>query len=564
MPKTTVTKPPATSVASKAQRKAKAPATTVGAAEETSFEVDIRPDAAALRMFRSLSFTPWYALGEFVDNSISSYFHMRKALEAEHGADFSCDVRISFADRVGRLVVEDNAGGIAPADIRRALKTGEPPPESEVGLNLHGVGMKAASFWWGRHLTIESWPLGEAEGWTVEIDLGEAGTQPQATAAVRSIPWRGHSGTKITVDGLWQNTPVASKTRSTVAAYLPSIYRKFISIAEADGPLGAGGHPVRLFLDGTQLSFEPPKLLEEPYWPNGDGPEKGADPVTWRKDIRVDLSTGRSVSGWVGILEVMSRELSGFTLHYRGKGIGGVTPLNSTKDGNSGFRPRAIFGQAGSYRAQSYIGEFDVTALGKSITTDSTMWTPDEEEEFVDHVLEQMKDDDRDLWSMAVNFKRRRRNKVDTSNLEKVSSAAAMQLSGAVTGNISHDDPADEPTEPQVEDDTPEHRFTITDREVHTHSFGLRFTTARSARFIAVGEDAARRNHTIVVNEGHPLFDDLPPIDVNTRALLTRLSLALAAAEVFVESPDRHAVRAKMNEILDLVHPEPADLEDTV
>lgn len=50
------------------------------------FVVDVRPDAAAPRMFRSLSFTPWYALGEFVDNSISSYFQNVTRLERSGAA----------------------------------------------------------------------------------------------------------------------------------------------------------------------------------------------------------------------------------------------------------------------------------------------------------------------------------------------------------------------------------------------------------------------------------------------------------------------------------------------
>jgi hypothetical protein len=527
------------------------------------FDVDIRPDAAALRMFRNLSFTPWYALGEFVDNSISSYFQNRTKLEKTYGKNYTCDVKVSFDDRIGRLVVDDNAGGIASSEIQRALRTGEPPPDTSVGLNLHGVGMKAAGFWWGRHLKIETWPLGESHGWTVEIDLGKAGTRPQSTASVHEIPGRSHSGTRITVDGLWQNAPVAPKTRATIGAYLPSIYRKFISVADAESRInvaGEGSHPVRLFLEDRQLSFEPPKLLRAPFWPAADGPSKGARSRLWRKEITVKLSSGKRIEGWVGILDTMSRELSGFTLHYRGKGIGGVTPLDSTKDSNSGFRPRAIFGQAGSYRAQSYIGEFDVTALGKSITTDSTMWTPDEEDEFVEHVLTELKDERLDLWSMAVNYKRRRRGQVERKSLERASSAAARQLRDAVSGTISHAPVADD----FVEDERhgPEVRFVITDQEVHTHSFGLRFSTSRFRPFVTLIENPARRSHSVVVNENHPLFDDLPPVDIHVRTLLTRLALSLAAAEVFVESPDRSNVRSKMNQILDMVHPDPSDIPE--
>ena len=37
----------------------------VQSGQDFEFEVNIEPDASALRMFRSMSFTPWYALGEF-------------------------------------------------------------------------------------------------------------------------------------------------------------------------------------------------------------------------------------------------------------------------------------------------------------------------------------------------------------------------------------------------------------------------------------------------------------------------------------------------------------------
>lgn len=375
--------------------------------------------------------------------------------------------------------------------------------------------MKAAAFWWGRHLSIETWPLGEPHGWKVEIDLGEAGSKPQGTAAVRQIAARADSGTRITVDGLWQNSPVASKTRAAVGAYLPSIYRKFISLADAEAGLGIaldGSHLVRLYLDGRRLSFEPPKLLSAPYWPSPEGPQKGARSRVWRRKVKLRLTTGKEIEGWIGILDTMSRELSGFTLHYRGKGIGGVTPLDGSKDSNSGFRPREIFGQSGSYRAQSYIGEFDVTALGKSITTDSTLWSPDEEAEFVSHILAKLKDPKFDMWSMAVNFKRRKRAKTESSRLQKASGAAASQLGSAVSGEISHGQspekrPPAVPVKPSV-------RFVITDKEVHTHQFALGFTSDREHAFLTVDEDGAQRNHVVVLNENHPLFDDLPPVDV--------------------------------------------------
>ena len=55
---------------------------------EDTFKVDIRPDVAALRIFRSMSFTPWYALGEFVDNSITSSIKSLPSLKKLNGYNY--------------------------------------------------------------------------------------------------------------------------------------------------------------------------------------------------------------------------------------------------------------------------------------------------------------------------------------------------------------------------------------------------------------------------------------------------------------------------------------------
>jgi hypothetical protein len=113
---------------------------------EDTFKVDIRPDVAALRIFRSMSFTPWYALGEFVDNSITSSIKSLPSLKKLNGSDYELQISIDFDKTNDTLVVEDNAAGISRSEIERALKTGIPPADTSIGLSKHGVGMKAAKF----------------------------------------------------------------------------------------------------------------------------------------------------------------------------------------------------------------------------------------------------------------------------------------------------------------------------------------------------------------------------------------------------------------------------------
>ena len=403
------------------------------------FEVNIEPDASALRIFRSMSFTPWYALGEFVDNSITSALKNINSLTERNGKDYQLNISISFPAGTNSLIVEDNAAGITQTEMQRALKTGVPPDDTSIGLSKHGVGMKAASLWWGEHVIIDTYSLDEPNGWHVEIDVSEKG-EVTSIVKVTKIPHRGYSGTRLEVRGLWQKTPQA-KTVTSIKSYLPSIYRAFLGETSTNSQLKCV-----ILYQNQPLKFEYPKLLTEPLWTSTNGPGEGELPRYWRKNIFIQLKTGKKIEGWVGILDRMSRDLSGFFLHYRGKGIAGVVPLNSdtsedqaeAKDAISrgSYKPRRIFKQQGSYPDQSFIGEFDITEFGKTITTDSPLWTPDEEGEFIDILFNKMSDDD--FIRMATNLRRNKAAVVDEEENIKSDKTEAQVIKDALSGHIDH------------------------------------------------------------------------------------------------------------------------------
>ena len=59
-------------------------------------------------MLRHLNYKAWFALAEFVDNSLQSYLDKRAALERVHGPDFKLRVRIDF--EAGGLLAHLNQG----------------------------------------------------------------------------------------------------------------------------------------------------------------------------------------------------------------------------------------------------------------------------------------------------------------------------------------------------------------------------------------------------------------------------------------------------------------------
>jgi hypothetical protein len=538
---------------------------------DENFEVNIQPDVSALRMFRSMSFTPWYALGEFVDNSITSAMKSHKELVERNGQDYQLRIQIDFPVDSDELIIKDNAAGISRSEMQRALKMGKAPQDISIGLSRHGVGMKAAAFWWGSRLEIRTYPIGEDHGWHTLIDLSEEG-EVAAAARVTAIPSRGFPGTEVHIKNLWQKTPRA-RTKGAIREYLPSIYRAFLG-----GGTGATALQCTLEYEGEPLRYENELLLTAPFWATKDGAVDGATPVAWRADFDATLGSGKRINGWYGILAKMSRDKSGFFLHYRGKGIAGVVPVlhaGTNKGGHeaegakdaiarSSYKPRKIFGQVGMYLDQSFVGEFDVSDFGKTISTDSPLWSPEDESEFIDLLYAHMtKDADRNFLKMAANY---RRNAVAREVQKEFADAQALdsrRIESALTNNVIHTDaallpPGEYSTPPTISDggssgpaDESElaHQFTIEDRDGHEHKFILRFIADRSADFIGVFGKPGNLEHEVHVNRSHAILDDIPD-DMRTRQLLSRIAFALAAAEVFLTLFQKQQIREKMNEYL--------------
>lgn len=540
---------------------------------EDSFEVNIQPDVSALRMFKSMSFTPWYALGEFVDNSLTSAMKYQDDLVAMNGPDYKVRIQIDFSSETNDLVIKDNAAGISRSEMmNRALRTGKAPQDISVGLSRHGVGMKAAAFWWGSRLEIKTYPIGEPHGWLAVIDVSDE-EEMQAMVSVKPIPSRGFPGSEIRIKGLWQKIP-ARKTKHAIKAYLPSIYRSFLGG-------GAGVEQIGCVLEyeGAELRYENPPLLKAPFWPTKDGQLEGAEPRLWKNTFKKSLSTGKTITGWYGILETMGRDKSGFFLHYRGKGIAGVVPVTPLdgRDGHeaegakdaiarSSYKPRRIFGDAGLYPDQSFVGEFDVSDFGKTLTTDKPIWSDDEEDEFVEALfLEMTHDETNNFLKMAKNYRRRGVAKEIQREIAAAREDEVRRVQESMSGKVEHREVSD--NDPQnylqppklelpvgVDHDAGigQSKYSIKDRDEHDHSFNLEFVSDRSADFISVYEDRDGLSHTVRVNGSHPMMDGIP-LDTKTHLLLERIAFALASAEVFLTMMHKQRIRETMNDHLRLI-----------
>jgi hypothetical protein len=528
--------------------------------DNSDFDVDIRPDTSALRMFRNINFKPWYALGEFVDNSISSGIKNFDVLKKTNGKDFVARISIEFDHENDVLVIEDNAAGITREVLKeRALRTGKQPDDISTGLNRHGVGMKAAGFWWGARMKIKTYPIGQDHGWEAIMDISEENEfEETEVTKVKSIPHRGYSGTKIEISKLWQKIP-DGKAQKTIKSYLPSIYRIFLDPNSEYYEI-----PCEIFYQDELLNFNLPELLEAPYWAKKAVKPDASSPILyWKDDVDITLKTGQQIKGWIGILKVMSRDLSGFFLHYRGKGIAGVVPHLSpeedkkatTKDLliSSGFKPRQIFGQTGSHTDSSFIGEFDISEFGKTITTDSPLWTDEERDDFIEQLLKFMSRPEKNYIAMGINYRRREAAKEDKVELIEQSENELILIKSGIESKIDHSEPSREDTLSIEESEIPSEenifRVDFLDQELHKHEFTMEFIFDRSSDFLTIKEEETAFNHRVRINLSHPAMDHVV-INNDSKHLLRRVLFGLSAAEVMLTSYDKNKIRKKMNEIL--------------
>ena len=316
--------------------------------------VSIRPGVSILSVLRHLNYRPWYAVAEFVDNSLQSFLDHRADLERVEGPDFRLRVSIELsAVDGGRLVVRDNAAGIHEADYARAFRPAEIPPDRH-GMAEFGMGMKSAACWFANRWTVRTSALGEAVTRTVHFDierivhdrLEELTVKPEDSAAEAHF-------TEITLEGL-HRVPQA-KTIAKIKQHLCSIYRVFLR----QGLL-------ELSFDGDPLSYREVKTLRAAHYK-----EPGGEPVEWRKEIDFDFGRDLRATGFAALRETASTSEAGFALFRRDRLIIGSA--------DEGYRPEAVFGKSNSYRYQRLFGELHLEGFEVTHTKDGFRWDEHED-----------------------------------------------------------------------------------------------------------------------------------------------------------------------------------------
>ena len=367
--------------------------------------VGIRPDIGVLSVLKHLNYKPWYALAEYVDNSIDSYLKNAEALHALHGDWYTLRVRIDIDAITNRIIITDNAAGITDNDLERALKMAEAPPD-KTKLSEFGMGMKAASCWFSSTWRVKTKALDEPYAKTVSFNVDEIVRHKtyDLSVAREKKPEKEHY-TRIELVDV-PNLPIKG-TITKIKAHLRSIYREFLRRGKLE-----------LLLNNEKLEYEEPAILKAPLYTEDEGTDR-----LWRKDIRFECAGGRSVRGFAAIREKASTADAGFALFRRGRVIEG-----SAEDG---FRPETLFGQANSFRYQRVFGELHLDGFSVSHTKDGFQWE-ECQEEFLEKLRVALDTAAMPILKQADHYRKRIPKTADIkTETQKAVNSTAAAMSGA-------------------------------------------------------------------------------------------------------------------------------------
>ena len=318
--------------------------------------IDIRPATSVYGTYRRLSYKPWFAIAEFIDNSTQSYYSNKKELKNDPNFR-KLVIRVNYNSNDGILIIEDNAFGMNYEDFQRALILDKPPKDT-TGRNEFGMGLKTAACWFGDLWTVETTEYGSNKKFTATMDIKKF--EREKTESIKPIieyvPFEQHT-TKITITDL--NQKLTSSNIKKIKDLLQRIYRNDLRSGEID-----------ILWNDEKLTYEEIEIFTETL-------EDGTTKV-WKQDVSFEVADpfGKTyhVNGWIGIQKEGSYSKGGFALLRRGRVIIGT---------DSNYLPTEIFGTGGTYQRLYVCGELSLDDFPITQAKDGFMWDNGLEDNFI-------------------------------------------------------------------------------------------------------------------------------------------------------------------------------------
>ena len=526
-------------------------------------KINIRPTSGVYATYKRLSYQPWTAIAEFVDNSTQSFYDHQEELMAQKYAK-GLSISIDYIEDVeygDRIEIYDNAYGMEWSDFQRAVVL-DRPPRNVNGRNEFGMGLKTAACWFGSLWSVESTQLGSKNKYYTEINVDEVGKYKTEEIDVQEeiVSPREHY-TKIVIRNLNKKIKGA-RTIGKVKELLASIYRE---------DLRSG--LVKISYNGTMLHFKEAPVYSETI----DGATR-----QWKKEVNFVIDhEGKTltVRGFIALRLPGSVKDAGFTLLRRGRVIVGGADSN--------YRPSEIFGDSKTFTSQRLYGELHMDNWPVTQAKDNFDWHNGGLEEKFIEVLKELTPEYRkkaeDIRVRetidATTLARTAMQGLSTSgvfenvNVHIVESttiaanpAGEFQTNDLIVADVITSTnegflPIEEAITEENDSVTIQGGNQIDCSFTHcgiAYAFHIFLEAANPSAHWLVVEQNKNADFTLYINMRHPFFKPL----ISKREFLPimiRMSIAMVLAEIeaTLMSPDGRIeasdIRLKMNEILDNV-----------
>lgn len=317
-------------------------------------ELNIQPPASILNVFSRLSYKPWYAIAEFVDNSTQSYISHLEELSALPEFE-KLIVNVKYDAEANTLTIIDNAYGMEIERFRDAILL-DSRNDSQAGRNEFGMGLKTAASWFGKVWKVTSTQYGSANRYTATVDIPMLDRlHLQNTKIYRDYVTTDVHGTEIIIEQVTKKI-TGSRTIGKIRDLLSSMYRRDIN-----------NHNIEIWFNDEPIVFE-----EYPILTNFRG-------KSWKKglDFVVDFEDkSYHVTGFVAIMNPGSFPKAGFALFRQDRVVIGGTDSN--------YKPAQIFGQAQSQKSLKLFGELNMNDFPVNQAKDGFIWDDGLEDAFID------------------------------------------------------------------------------------------------------------------------------------------------------------------------------------
>ena len=336
--------------------------------------------------FRDLPNTLSNTLGEYVDNSVQSYFDNKERLKS-YEPNYRLQIKIIMDWEQKTLSIIDNAAGINEKNYIRAFEPANIPSNRE-GLNEYGMGMKTASVWLADTWTVTTKALGENKERTLSFNLERVIREEKEVLDVIETdkPVEEHF-TKIVLTNLSKNAPKTNSLEK-VKRHLSSIYRTFLRTDE-----------ILIFVNGEKLEAPNYKILNAPFYKTPDG-----ENILWKKEIHFDGGKYKA-NGFLAILDEIQQGTNGLVLSRRGRVIVG--------GGDEHFFPACLFGSVGTFKYKRLFGELELEGFEVSFNKNSFK-AEDDLQTLLEDIRDELKSESQSIFMQADGYRQRSREKKES------------------------------------------------------------------------------------------------------------------------------------------------------